>query len=132
MAARAVGVLLWVAPVVVAGSAVAHRRSGGPRSFASLTDPGRIDQANGRYMTPIRAHAKGFVRGFGPVAPPEANPHRRVCGAGDRRPGPRMVGQKERSTAESAEHAEIQGLRFARSVRILISACSALSAVNLP
>jgi hypothetical protein len=86
-------------------------------------------------MTPIRAHAKGFVPGFGPVAPPEANPHRRVCGAGDRRPGPRMVGQKERSTAESAEHAEhaeIQGLRFARSVRILISACSALSAVNLP
>jgi hypothetical protein len=89
----------------------------GLHSFASLTDPGGIDQAGGRYMTPIRAHAKGFVPDSAPAAPVEADPQRRACGARARRPGPHMVRQKARSTAERAEHAEIQVLRFARSAR---------------
>src|SRR5580658_6542952 len=78
----------------------------GLHSFASLTDPGGIDQAGGRYMTPIRAHAKGFVPDSAPAAPEEADPQRRACGARARRPGPHMVRQKAKSTAERAEHAE--------------------------
>src|SRR5271169_357151 len=58
----------------------------GPRSFASLADPGRIDQAGGRYMTLICRHAKGFVPQVVQAPPPEGGLHGRVQGAGAHSP----------------------------------------------
>ena len=42
------------------------------QSFVSLTDPGRIDQADGSYMTPNGRHAKGFLPDSARMAASEA------------------------------------------------------------